>query len=328
MSTVGGWVACRGAGQASSKYGKIEDMVLGLRAVLPDGRELSVRPVARRSVGPSLKDLFIGSEGTLGLITEVTLRVWRLPEFEQGVVLAFPTHEAGLDALRDIMQSDLVPQVARLYDLTESKPRTENVAGFADKPVLCILKFSGAKRLVNLQLELALDIVGRHGGSAAGEEPLQHWEQTRFQSYSTKWQTDGHHMDTIEVTGPWSRLPEMYRRMRQAVLSLDEGAFFGAHWSHVYPEGACQYMTLRLPPMEASRALDLHAQAWARVQTLCLELGGSIAHHHGAGWFRAPWLRDELGIGFEVLRAVKAHLDPRNICNPGKLGLPTREDQL
>lgn len=326
MSTVGGWASCRGAGQASSRYGKIEDMVLGLRGVLPDGRPVEVRPVARRSVGPSIKDLLVGAEGTLGFITELTLRVWRQPAFEQGVVLAFPDHEAGLQALRRIMQAELRPQVARLYDEEESRARTQDVAGFdSRRPVLCILKFSGLERLARLEAELACDIAAECGAAPAGHEPLQHWEQTRYQSYSTRWQTDGHHMDTIEITGPWSRLPQMYHRMRAAVLGLAPGAFFGAHWSHVYPEGACQYMTLRLPPMEHARALDLHGQAWAQVQSLCLELGGSVAHHHGAGWFRTPWLREELGTGHALLQALKDAVDPRNVCNPGKLGLRARE---
>ncbi|MFO1325738.1 MAG: FAD-binding oxidoreductase [Rubrivivax sp.] len=322
MSTVGGWAACRGAGQASSRYGKIEDMVLGLKAVLPDGQRLVVRPVARRSVGPSLKDLWVGSEGTLGFITELTLRIWRKPEFEQGQVLAIPSLEAGLELLREVMQSELRPQVARLYDAAESAARTEGVSGFdTQHPILCILKFAGPRRLALLEAELALEIAARHGARSAGSEPCTHWEATRFESYSTKWQTEGHHMDTIEVAAPWSALPALYCSCRDAVRSLAEGVHFGVHWSHVYPEGACQYMTLRLPPMDAARALALHRQAWDRVQRLTLDAGGSIAHHHGAGWFRGPWMAEELGGGLPVLQAIKDALDPHNLLNPGKLGL-------
>jgi alkyldihydroxyacetonephosphate synthase len=322
MSTVGGWAACRGAGQASSRYGKIEDMVLGLQAVLPDGRRLRVRPVARRSVGPSLKDLLVGSEGTLGFITELTLRIWKRPEHEQGVVLALPTLEAGLELLRETMQAELRPQVARLYDEAESRARSASVAGFDEaRPILCILKFAGLPRLARVECELALEMAARHGAMTAGLQPYEHWEATRYQSYSTRWQTEGHHMDTIEVTAAWSALPALYRACREAVLSLCDGAHFGAHWSHVYPEGACQYMTLRLPPMAHDRALELHRQAWDRVQRLTLAHGGSIAHHHGAGWFRGPWMAEELGGGLPLLQAIKDALDPQGLCNPGKLGL-------
>ena len=111
MSTVGGWAACRGAGQASSRYGKIEDIVVGLKAVLPDGQLLEVRPLSRRAVGPSIKDMLVGSEGVLGLMTELTLRIWRLPEFSSAVVLAFTNIENGFAACREIMQAELRPEL-------------------------------------------------------------------------------------------------------------------------------------------------------------------------------------------------------------------------
>ncbi len=325
MSTVGGWAACRGAGQASSRYGKIEDMVLGLKALLPDGRELEVRPVARRSVGPSIKDLMVGSEGTLGFITELTLRLWRKPVHEQAQVLAFASHELGLAALRDIMQAELRPQVARLYDEAESRSRTQGVAGFDTQPVLCILKFAGLPRLAALEAELALEIAARHGATPGGTEPYVQWEKTRYQAYSTQWQTEGWYMDTIEIVAPWSRLSAMFAPMRDAVVSLAPGCHFGAHWSHVYPEGTCQYMTLRLPPMPHERALALHHEAWRRVQSLCLMHGGSMAHHHGVGWLRGEWMSTELGTGLTLLQALKDAVDPNNLCNPGKLGLHARD---
>jgi alkyldihydroxyacetonephosphate synthase len=324
MSTVGGWAACRGAGQNSTRFGKIEDIVLGLAAVLPDGRELRVRPVARRAVGPSIKDIMVGSEGIFGIITELTLRIWRLPEVRLGVVLALPTLQAGLDAVRTIMQHELRPAVVRLYDREESDQRTEGVAAFAERPFLAILEFSGARRLAETERELAMEIVAAHGGIQADDAPYLHWQQHRYESYSSKWQHSGHSMDTIEITGPWSRLPAMYERIRREVLGVCEGMYFGTHWSHAYPEGACQYMTLRLPPMPHDEMLRLHRHAWDLAERACLELGGSISHHHGAGLFRNPWLRTELGTGLEMLQALKDHLDPDNLFVAGKLGMRAR----
>ncbi|MCW5624478.1 MAG: FAD-binding oxidoreductase [Burkholderiales bacterium] len=321
MSTVGGWAACRGAGQASSRYGKIEDMVLGLRAVLPDGNTLDVRPVARRAAGPSVKDIFVGSEGVFGIITEVTLRIWRLPEHTRGVVLALPTLDAGWTALREIMQSELRPAVVRLYDEVESKARTDGIAAFEAKPFLCMLVFSGMKRLAELETELALDIVARHGGEPADDGPYHHWVDSRYRSYSPQWQARGHYMDTIEITGAWSALPAMYAQMRAAALALHPAVHFGAHWSHVYPEGACQYMTVRLPPMDEAEALALHDRAWCEIQSMTLALGGSVSHHHGVGAFRNAWLRTELNAGLDLLQRLKDGLDPDNLVNPGKLGL-------
>ncbi len=326
MSTVGGWAACRGAGQASTRFGKIEDIVVGLRAVLPDGEVLEVRPVARRSSGPSLRDLLVGSEGTLGVITEVTLRIWRRPEVELPAVLAFPSVAAGLDAARRILQGELRPAVLRIYDEEESAPRAGGLPAFGERPVLGIFQFCGPRRLADVEREMALEIVREAGGIEAGSDaPYEHWLAHRYESYSAKWQNAGHWMDTIEVTLPWDQLSEGHAAMRAAALSLCDGMHFGAHWSHAYPEGACQYMTLRLPPMERDRALRLHREAWDRIQRMTLERGGSIAHHHGAGLFRGPYMEGELGTtGLRLLQAVKDALDPGNLLNPGKLGLRPR----
>ncbi|RJG05441.1 FAD-binding oxidoreductase [Noviherbaspirillum cavernae] len=321
MSTVGGWVACRGAGQASSRYGKIEDIVLGLKAVLPNGKLLEVRPVARRAVGPSIKDLLVGSEGVLGFITEVTLRVWRKPEHTSALVLAFGSLEAGFAALREVVQSELRPEVIRLYDIKESVQRTEGMPEFVERPILCIMKFSGKEALATVERELTLAICRQHDAVVCGNAPYEHWEQTRFHSYSTKWQSDGYYMDTIEVTGTWTHLPQMYEAMRDAAHAIHPDMHFGAHWSHIYPEGACQYMTVRLPPMPEDEAIRLHQLAWEKIENLCLELGGSVAHHHGAGLFRNPWIRKELNEGLNMLQILKDGLDPDNLINPGKLAL-------
>ncbi|MGO9931912.1 MAG: FAD-binding oxidoreductase [Steroidobacteraceae bacterium] len=321
MSTVGGWAACRGAGQASSRYGKIEDIVIGLNAILPDGRTLEVRPVARRAVGPSIKDLLIGSEGIFGFITDLTLRITRLPEYAAGAVYAFPNLQSGFDAMREIVQREGRPSVMRLYDEAESKARTEGIAAFNDRPILGILKFSGPHVLALAERALAHEICLQHSAITADDAPYRHWESTRYQSYSIKWQTAGYCMDTVEVTGTWRALPQMHARMRQAVRSLHAEAHFGAHWSHIYPEGACQYMTVRLPPLEHAKAMQLHREAWRKLEVICLELGGSIAHHHGVGVFRNEWLRAELGAGLDMLQILKEGIDPKNLLNPGKVGM-------
>lgn len=321
MSTVGGWAACRGAGQNSTRFGKIEDIVLGLGAVLPDGERIDVRPVARRAVGPSLKDLLLGSEGTLGIITELTMRLWRLPEKREGLVVAFPSLQSGLEALRKTLQHELRPAVVRLYDEEESRQRTKGLSEFSAHPILAILEFSGPARLADVERDLAMDIAAREGGMRCGDAPYRHWLESRYMSYSPQWQARDHFMDTIEVTVAWSRIVPLYERVRRQMLELCDGMHFGAHWSHVYPEGACQYMTIRIPPMEETTALGLHARAWDIVQTACLDLGGSISHHHGAGLVRNRWIAAELGAGMGVLQGLKDHLDPDGLFTPGKLGL-------
>ena len=321
MSTVGGWAACRGAGQSSSRYGKIEDMVLGLRAVLPDGTTLEVRPVPRRAVGPSLKDVLIGSEGTLGVITEVTMRILRLPEHESPLVLAFPSLAAALAGVREVMQAEIRPSVVRLYDEEESRQRTDGLAEFKTRPLLCLMQFSGAKRLVEAERSLALELATAQDGVQASDTPLLRWKESRFQSYSPPWQARGYFMDTVEVTLPWSAISAAYQQMREAVLAIHPQVYFGAHWSHVYPEGACQYMTVRLPPGPDDAQLALHEKAWDVLEQLCIAHSGSISHHHGVGVFRGRWMAQEHGVGLELLQALKDHLDPGALLNPGKLGL-------
>ncbi len=326
MSTVGGWAACRGAGQASSRYGKIEDMVVGLRAVLPNGESLEVRPLPRRAVGPGLRDLFVGAEGTLGVITEMTLRIWREPEVRRPLVLAFPSLDHAWSALREMMQAELRPEVARLYDETESHERTHGEGPFARNPVLCILVFSGKAALAEVEERLTREICVAQGAVVSDNlAPYEHWLKSRFISYSPRYQAKRHFMDTIEITGRWSALPQLYQRIGAAIRELHPDVFFGTHWSHVYPEGACQYMTIRLPILEDEEGLRLHAEVWQRAQSICLELGGSISHHHGVGQLRNPWMRGELGAGQDVLQRVKDALDPRNVSNPGKLALRPRE---
>ncbi|MBP6513706.1 MAG: FAD-binding oxidoreductase [Steroidobacteraceae bacterium] len=325
MSTVGGWAACRGAGQTSTRYGKIEDMVLGLEVVLPDGRLLRVRPVARRSTGPSIKDLFVGSEGAFGVITQVTLRAWRLPEARHGVVLGFPTLQDGFDALRKIMQAELRPAVVRLYDAGESANRSHGRAPFDTRPFLAVLEFCGSRRLAALERELALEICEAHGAVETDDAIYREWQSHRFQSFSVPWQARDYYVDTIEVTAPWSVLPALHAAATAAIASLGGGIDFGVHWSHVYSEGACQYMTIRLPPMPEDRALPLLRRAWDLLQGSSLAHGCSISHHHGVGMFRNPWLAAELEIGLELLQALKDHVDPESLFVAGKLGLLRRD---
>jgi alkyldihydroxyacetonephosphate synthase len=321
ISTVGGWAACRGSGQASSRYGKIEDMVTGLTMVLPDGRTLRISPNARRAVGPSIKDLFIGSEGTLGVITELTMRIWAMPAVMEDAVVAFRDVNSALSAAKRIMQAELRPNILRVYDKEETLSRTRQLDWFRDFPVMTFLAFSGERRLVDAEKEVALDIVTEEGGRIAPLSPMQQWRQTRYVSASAEWTDKGYFMDTVEVTLPWSRLTEAYEQMAAAVHAISPDAHFGAHWSHAYPDGSCQYMTFRLPPMADEKALPLHSAIWDALLKIAFTCEGSISHHHGIGAFRGKWMAEEHGIGLEIIQALKDALDPDNLVNPGKLGL-------
>ncbi len=321
MSTVGGWVACRGAGQSSTRYGKIEDMVLGCDVVLPDGRLLSVPPVARRAVGPGIKDLFVGSEGVFGIIASMALRVWPLPEARLPLVLAFPDLQSGFDAIRTALQSEIRPAIARLYDLRESAARARGRAPFATHPVMAMFEFAGSTRLAALERELMLQAGTALGAVEAEAAVFEEWRAHRYLSLSTDFQARDWFADTLEVTGRWSTLAAMHSAIARAAREAHPKLEFSAHWSHAYPEGVCQYMTFRLPPMAEEGAQHCLFDLADALQRIALEHGGSISHHHGIGLLRGQNVGAELGIGLELLQALKDHLDPDGLLVPGKLGM-------
>ncbi|MFZ1743623.1 MAG: FAD-binding oxidoreductase [Pontixanthobacter sp.] len=328
ISTVGGWAACRGGGQATSRYGKIEDMITGIEVVLPDGRIIRVKPAPRRAVGPSITDLFVGSEGTLGVITEVTLRIWRMPEVNIALCCAFRDHASALISTRQIMQSELRPEIIRIYDATETHQRVEGVKEFDTHPIMGMYSFCGLSGLAIAERDEALAIICRNGGIATSDTPFRKWHESRYVSLSDTWTSKGWFMDTIEVTVPWSRVLQLYEMLAEAVRAVHKDVYFGAHWSHAYADGVCQYMTFRLPPMSDAEALPLHASIWETVEQATLDHGGSISHHHGIGVFRNRWMEKEHGDALTLIQQIKDVLDPQNLINPGKLGLRAPADAV
>lgn len=321
MSTVGGWAACRGSGQCSSRYGNIENMIVGMKVILPSGELMDIRPVPRRSVGPSLIEMLIGSEGTLGLIVEMTMKIWPLPEKEIEGTVAFRGIEKGLHAIRDIMQSGIRPALIRLYDRGESERWGEDDLPDNPDSVICMFEFHGIAGIAEAEFEAALEVFVRHGGVLIDDAPTRRWKKVRFESHSDAFVNAGGYYDTIEVAAPWSRLTDMYNTIRATVESRFPDVKLNAHWSHAYSDGACMYMTSKIPAMPDDEALPIHSEVWEIVMRHCLDMGGTISHHHGIGYFRNKWIVEELNAGHGVLGDIKRTLDPGNLFNPGKLGL-------
>jgi alkyldihydroxyacetonephosphate synthase len=318
-STVGGWVAARGAGQLSSRYGKAEDLVVGIEAVLPDGTVWRTTPAPRTAAGPDLWRLLAGAEGTLGVVTEVTFRLSPLPAVRRFGGWLFPSLEDGLVALRDVMRTGARPAVLRLYDALD----TTLVLG-RDDGVLLVTVCEGHPDVV-----AAEEAVLRRCCAAAtdlGTQPAEHWWAHRYDvSFNLPRVLSGQALgpyafaDTIEVAALWSLLPGTYDAMKAAMS--EHAAVVFAHVSHCYPEGASIYWSFASDALSADDALARYDAVWSAAMAACRAAGGTIAHHHGVGQARAPWLAEELGAGYDVLRAVKAALDPAGVCNPGKLGL-------
>jgi alkyldihydroxyacetonephosphate synthase len=321
LSTVGGWLACRGAGQYSTRYGKIEDMVIGLEVVLADGRIVHTEGKGpRAATGPNLTQLFVGSEGTLGVITEARLRIHPLPPAQGRRAFGFTTFAAGLEACRMILRRGATPAVLRLYDETESERNFEH----GDTNVLVVLDEADPDILA-----ATLQIVDAQCSTEVGAHPLddglvERWlgHRNDVSALAPLWR-GGIVVDTAEVSGSWSALPGLFEEVIGALKEIDGTLAASAHQSHAYPDGACLYFTFggRGPDGDAEWRERYYRQAWDTVTDATLAHGAAISHHHGIGLNRSRFLPRALGTGFDVLAGLKATFDPNGILNPGKFGL-------
>ncbi|MDJ0353568.1 FAD-binding oxidoreductase [Pseudarthrobacter sp. PH31-O2] len=318
ISTVGGWVACRGAGQLSTRYGKIEDMVHGLDVVLANGDLVTVGNGTRAAVGPDLLQLFIGSEGTLGVITKVRFKLHRLPDHGRAIAYGFATFAEGLKACRQIMQQGATPAALRLYDELESGlqfglPKT-NVLLVADE---------GPKEIVEAGLTISEGVCAASAVKLDGDAIFERWLDTRYltgKSAEGFTPSPGLVADTLEMIGAWKDLPAIYDEVVAAINAVPGTLAGSAHQSHAYLDGACLYFSLRGDVAVDERARWYRA-AWDAANEVILRHGATLSHHHGVGLLRAPYMAESLGNGFDVLRTIKAALDPKNLLNPGKMGL-------
>jgi len=319
LSTVGGWVACRGAGQLSNRYGKIEDMVVGLDVTLADGSELATGGAPRAAVGPDLTQLFVGSEGTLGVLTGVRLRLHPAPAAERHAAFSFATFAAANDACRRIVQRGLPPAVLRVYDATEADRSYQS----GDVAVLLVMD-EGDPAVVDASMSIVAEECGR--GEVLDDGLVGRWlshrnEVSALEALIAK----GYVVDTMEVTVPWSRLDDVYAAATEALRAVPGTLAASAHQSHAYVDGACLYFTFAAKVDDEDGSTTerdaCYRQLWDAGQRAVLAGGGTLSHHHGVGLNRSRFTAEALGAGHAVLQSVKDALDPNGILNPGKLGL-------
>jgi len=320
ISTVGGWIAASSAGQASAGFGAIEDVLLGLTAVLPDGEILRLRPVPRSAAGPDLRRLLVGSEGTLAVVTEATLACRPRPAGWEWLAFSYSDFTTMATALRDVRRAGTGAAVLRGYDETDAQlgfgalghaSGCVALAGFpAGPPGLAARKQAAAGILAPLGAEL---------GARYGE----HWWQHRNDAVQTFAQIMGPDrtfgtgviVDTMEVAGLWSAVPRLYDGIRTA-LSAHARAV-ACHLSHLYPSGSSLYFTFLISGADDHEAETTYRAAWQQAARSCTEAGGTITHHHGVGRLKAPFLTQDLGeTGAHVLTRIRKALDPAGIMNP------------
>jgi alkyldihydroxyacetonephosphate synthase len=319
-STVGGWIATRACGQFSSRWGGIEESALGLTVALATGEIFSTRLSPRAALGPDIKSFFIGSEGTLGVFLDVTLKIYRLAETRILETLSFPSVEGGLTGMRRLMQAGLRPFLLRFYDADESLfvTRWSGVTPPADAH-LFFLGCEGLNDMAKSEYRAAMQILQSEGGEKLGPDITQGWMDHRFDFSGVEnlLAQPGGVAETIEVASLWDGIVEIYRALKDELSPFAENVL--GHFSHAYPQGASLYIIL-LGEVEDAKAAEARLlEIWNVAMRTSMEHGAAISHHHGIGLARQQYLRQELGASYAVLEQVKKALDPEGILNPGKL---------
>lgn len=355
-STIGGWAATRSSGMQSDKYGDIAQIVRGIRVVRPsrDGRDgvLVIPAIPSASTGPSVREMIVGSEGRLGVITEITAQVHRVAEVREIQAYFFPTWEAGIKAMQTISESDASPIITRVSDAREtgfsmatSKERHGMDALLAGKVLPALMKskgwkldeiclsfigFEGGSAHVARQKKLVGAIVKQHGGMGVGTGPGVLYDQKKFDTpYLRDFLLDrGAAGDVSETAAPWSKLLPLYNGVvaaaNRAYDEIGTKGWIMCHLSHSYHSGACLYFTFAFVGGEDMLAeYDVVKSA---IQQAFVDNGGTISHHHGVGVEHSPWLEQDISAeGVAVMRGLFSAVDPGDNFNPGKVVPAERE---
>jgi alkyldihydroxyacetonephosphate synthase len=346
-STLGGWVATRSSGMQSDKYGDISEITRGVRVVQP-GKVLVLRPLPSTSTGPSVREMVLGSEGRLGIITEVTVQVHRIPENRLILGYLFPSWDAGLAAMQEISTSDAHPSVTRVSDgretrfsfATRKKSGGISISSLVSKGLMKVLErrgwqldqsclsfigYEGGKDHVNRQKAIVKDIVGKHGGIVLGKGPGVIYDQKKFDTpYIRDFLLDrGAIGDVSETAAPWSKLKPLYDN----VMAAANGAFaelgvvgwIMCHLSHSYHSGACLYFTFAFKHEEAD-PLAQYDRVKSAIQQAFVDSDGTLSHHHAVGTEHAPWLEQDISApGVHMIDGLFSAMDPGQNFNPGKI---------
>ncbi len=323
-ATIGGYLAARGSGVVSTKYGKAEDMAIQVRAVLPPGRVIDTLPVPSHASGPDLLQLLIGSEGTLGVITEVSMRIDPLPEQRRFLSFLLPDIFTGIEAGRRIMTSRVRPATIRLYDEADSYKLQEWVGTSATGNVLIVM-CDGPSELVAYESAAVSTIAADLGATETGPEMGEIWWAGKYEPYAKGKLPEPPQMyGTFDTVARFRDIPTIYRAKKAAIEDefREYEARYTCHLSHWFPWGTMLYdrFYIHNPPSDPAEAMWLHDRIWNRGVSLSIEHGGTINEHHGVGLKLGRFMRQQYGEAFDVLKQIKDVLDPDGLMNPGKLG--------
>lgn len=344
FSTLGGWIATRSAGQESGLYGKIEDMVLRLKVLCPSG-SLEHQDFPKHASGIDFHSLFIGSEGTLGIITSAKMKISKLPGSYNWTVALFKDFQHGSLAIKEMVQNGIHASITRLSDAEETKIlslMSHSEKSFAktqiekwvkarlikkgyDRPCLLMMRFAIKQPSDKMQITDAKAICKKHNAKILPSNISSTWEKKRFSLPYLRDTMIEHRLliDTFETVTYWSNLNDLYNGIRKALAERSDffekkGLLF-CHISHAYETGASLYFSM-IVPQEKNQELEQWKQYKTVVSDAISELGGAISHHHGVGKDHQQWYLQKLSLNAQkLLQTIKHELDPKNILNPGKL---------
>jgi alkyldihydroxyacetonephosphate synthase len=325
-ATLGGYLAARGSGVISTKYGKAEDLVLSMQVVLPDGSIIRTPAAPNHASGPDFMGLWVGAEGTLGVITEATMQIERLPESRLLRAVLFDDLSNALEAGRRIMTQRLEPLVIRLYDEPSTRKTVKRVLNLDLKGIYMVIGFDGWPEIAAAQEKRALDICFELGAQDLGREPGEEWWKHRYDFYYPPLSLHLPQMyGTTETITTFDHIEQLYYAKR-AVIEENYAQWhvdYIGHFSHWFPWGVMLYdrFVINEPPQDAQEALALHNEIWTRATLTSLANGALLNEHHGIG-FKLGYLMPQMyGPAWPLLQTLKKAIDPHNLMNPGKLGL-------
>lgn len=323
--TVGGALAHNGIGILSTKYGKMDDMCLSLEVVLPNGDIIQTLPVPKHSSGPNLLPIFIGSEGTLGVMTKAKFKIVKSPQVRTHHAFLFQDIHTGYQACRDIVQS-VKPSVIRLFDEAETVSIIKKIIGFEKRGAFMNMTLEGHEKIVEAEKELVLEIAARYGAEYLGHEYGEKWFENRITFFYPDHIMDLPQMfGTLDTVATHDQIETIYWAMKRAVEQNfgEYGVRFISHSSHWYDWGAMNYSRFIIdnPPEDPVEALRVHNRIWNAGVRAALANGGVLNDHHGVGLKLSRLVREQYGPALQVLQAIKKGLDPNGIMNPYKMGL-------
>src|SRR5215218_4251168 len=322
-ATVGGYIAARGSGVLSTRYGKIEDLVLSLRVATPAGGLMETVSVPRHAVGPELTQLFVGSEGTLGVITRATLAIVPMPETRRFATIAFPSVGAGIGAIRRALQLGHRPSVVRMYDEEATRLAFAPVVGEDLRGVYTVLAFEGEPAAAELEERRTIELAREAGAEVLDPALGQRWWDRRYDFYHPPHQPELPAIwGTLDVVATYERIEAVYEALHKAVRRpyADVGLELRMHFSHWYLWGTMIYGRFIVPD-GGPDALELHDRIWEDGMTAALDAGGVMNDHHGVGLKLGPYMRRQHGAALDAMVRIKSALDPHGVMNPGKMGL-------